>query len=248
MRKKIVAGNWKMNQNKAEAVAFVKALAKKEKPENVQMMIAPSFVVLDACKQAASENLTLVAQNINQYNNGAFTGEVSADMLQSIGVQTAIIGHSERRSIYGETHKILAEKVKQAIENNIQVIFCIGESLEEREAGKAEVTVQKQLQESLFFLSESQMKNIIIAYEPVWAIGTGKTASPEQAQEIHAYIRELLTKTYSQNTADSISILYGGSVSPKNAKDLFKQTDVDGGLVGGASLEVDSFVELLHSF
>lgn len=237
-----------MNQNKAEAVAFVKALAKKEKPENVQMMIAPSFVVLDACKQAASENLTLVAQNINQYNNGAFTGEVSADMLQSIGVQTAIIGHSERRSIYGETHKILAEKVKQAIENNIQVIFCIGESLEEREAGKAEVTVQKQLQESLFFLSESQMKNIIIAYEPVWAIGTGKTASPEQAQEIHAYIRELLTKTYSQNTADSISILYGGSVSPKNAKDLFKQTDVDGGLVGGASLEVDSFVELLHSF
>ena len=248
MRKKIVAGNWKMNQNKAEAVAFIEALATKEKPEGVQMMLAPSYVVLDACSQAASEDLILAAQNISQHDNGASTGEVSADMLKSIGVQTVLIGHSERRSIYGENHKILAEKVKQAASHNMQIVFCVGESLEDREAGKAEETVKKQLVDSLFFLSSTQMKNVIIAYEPVWAIGTGKTASPEQAQEVHAYIRQLLVDKYDTATAEGVSVLYGGSVNTSNAKELFAKKDVDGGLVGGASLKVDSFVELLHAF
>lgn len=248
MRKKIVAGNWKMNQNKAEAVAFIEALVKEDKPQDVQMLLAPSFVVLDACKQVATQDIIIAAQNINAHDNGAYTGEVSADILQSIGIQTAIIGHSERRSIYGEDHKILADKVKQAIANNMQVVFCIGEHLEEREAGKAEETVKKQLEDSLFFLSAEQMKNVVIAYEPVWAIGTGKTASPEQAQEIHAYIRKLVEQKYNTTTAQETSILYGGSVNPGNAKELFAQTDVDGGLVGGAALKVDSFIALMNAF
>lgn len=248
MRKKIVAGNWKMNQNKAEAIAFIEALVKEEKPKNIQMMLAPSFVVLDACKQVATEDITIAAQNINAHDSGAYTGEVSADMLKSIAIETVLIGHSERRAIYGENHKILAEKVKQAIANSMQVMFCIGEDLEDREAGKAEETVKKQLEESLFFLSAEQMKNVIIAYEPVWAIGTGKTATPEQAQEIHAYIRELLENTYDETTAQETSILYGGSVNPQNAKALFAQADIDGGLVGGAALKVDSFVALMNAF
>lgn len=248
MRKKIVAGNWKMNQNKAEAIAFIQALVKEEKPQGVHMMLAPSFVVLDACKQAATEDITIAAQNINAHDNGAYTGEVSADMLQSIGVETVLIGHSERRSIYGEDHKILAEKVKQAIANNMQVVFCIGEHLEEREAGKEEETVKKQLEDSLFFISAQQMKNVIIAYEPVWAIGTGKTATPEQAQEIHAYIRSLIEQKYNATIAQEISILYGGSVNPGNAKELFAKEDVDGGLVGGAALKVDSFIQLMNAF
>lgn len=248
MRKKIVAGNWKMNQNKAEAIAFIQALVKEEKPQGVHMMLAPSFVVLDACKQAATEDITIAAQNINAHDNGAYTGEVSADMLQSIGVETVLIGHSERRSIYGEDHKILAEKVKQAIANNMQVVFCIGEHLEEREAGKAEETVKKQLEDSLFFISAQQMKNVVIAYEPVWAIGTGKTATPEQAQEIHAYIRSLIEQKYNATIAQEISILYGGSVNPGNAKELFAKEDVDGGLVGGAALKVDSFIQLMNAF
>lgn len=248
MRKKIVAGNWKMNHNKNEAVAFVKALATKETPEDVHMMIAPSFVVLDACKQAAGEDLIIASQNINQHDSGAYTGEVSADMLKSIGVNTVIIGHSERRSIYGEDHSILADKVKQAATNGLDVVFCIGESLAEREAGKVEETVKKQLEDSLFFLDATQIKNVVIAYEPVWAIGTGKTASPQQAQDVHAYIRQLLEEKYSAAIAQEISVLYGGSVNAENAKDLFSQPDVDGGLVGGASLKVDSFVQLLHSF
>lgn len=248
MRKKIVAGNWKMNHNKTEAVAFVKALSTKEIPEGVQMMIAPSYVVLDACKQAASNDLIIASQNINQHDNGAYTGEVSADMLKSIGVETVIIGHSERRSIYGENHDILADKVKQAATNGMQIIFCVGESLAEREAEKVEETVKKQLEDSLFFLNATQIKNVVIAYEPVWAIGTGKTASPQQAQEVHAYIRQLLEEKYNATVAQEISILYGGSVNTENANELFSQTDVDGGLVGGASLKVESFVQLLHSF
>lgn len=248
MRKKIVAGNWKMNHNKTEAVAFVKALSAKEIPEGVQMMIAPSYVVLDACKQAASNDLIIASQNINQHDNGAYTGEVSADMLKSIGVETVIIGHSERRSIYGENHDILADKVKQAATNGMQIIFCVGESLAEREAEKVEETVKKQLEDSLFFLNATQIKNVVIAYEPVWAIGTGKTASPQQAQEVHAYIRQLLEEKYNATVAQEISILYGGSVNTENANELFSQTDVDGGLVGGASLKVESFVQLLHSF
>lgn len=248
MRKKIVAGNWKMNQNKTEAVEFIKTLLTKDKPEDVHMMIAPSYVVLDACKQAAGDDLIIASQNINQHDSGAYTGEVSADMLKSIGVDTVIIGHSERRSIYGEDHSILAEKVKQATVNGMKIVFCIGESLAEREAGKVEETVKRQLEESLFFLDTTQIKNVVIAYEPVWAIGTGKTASPQQAQEVHAYIRQLLEEKYNATTAQEISILYGGSVNAENAKELFSQIDVDGGLVGGASLKVDSFVQLLHSF
>lgn len=248
MRTKIVAGNWKMNQNKQEALAFVKELNTQETPSNVRLLIAPSFVVLDACQEAANDKVEIVAQNMNAFDSGAYTGEVSADMLNSLGVKSVIIGHSERRSIYGETHEDLKAKVKQAIANNLEVIFCVGESLDERNAGQAEATVKAQLVDSLFFLSEAEMAKVVIAYEPVWAIGTGQTATPEQAQEIHAFIRELLTETYSENLANATPILYGGSVNPGNAKELFGQADVDGGLVGGASLKVDSFVALAHSF
>ena len=248
MRKKIVAGNWKMNQNKTEAVAFIEALSKETKPEGVQIMLAPSFAILDACKQASTEDIHIVAQNINENDNGAYTGEVSADMLLSIGIKTAIIGHSERRSIYNESDELLAKKVKQSINNAMQVVFCVGEHLEEREAGKAEDTVRKQLEDSLFFLTADEMNNVVVAYEPVWAIGTGQTASPEQAQEMHAFIRSLIEQKYNTETAQATSILYGGSVGPANAKELFAQLDVDGGLVGGAALKVDSFVELLNAF
>src|SRR5699024_3018068 len=219
-----------------------------DKPEDVHMMIAPSYVVLDACKQVSGDDLIIASQNISQHDSGAYTGEVSVDMLKSIGINTVIIGHSERRSIYGEDHGILAEKVKQAATNGMEIVFCIGESLAEREAGKVEETVKKKLEDSLFFLDSSQIKNVVIAYEPVWAIGTGKTASPQQTQEVHAYIRQLLEEKYNATIAQEISILYGESVNDASAKELFSQTDVDGGLVGGASLNVDSFVQLLHSF
>ncbi|MCB0466840.1 MAG: triose-phosphate isomerase [Aequorivita sp.] len=249
MRKKIVAGNWKMNNDLAETEMFLVDLKKQVFPENVVVMIAPSFTNLNqAFESLQGHPVTVVAQNMNQNNEGAFTGEISAKMLKSIGVNTVILGHSERRAYFMEDSAILAEKVNTALENEMTAIFCIGEELEDRKKGNHFKLIKKQLSEGLFHLSNESWKNIIIAYEPVWAIGTGETASPEQAQEMHNFIRKTIAENYSKAIADEVSILYGGSVKPDNASEIFGQNDVDGGLIGGASLKVDSFMKIVNSF
>lgn len=249
MRKKIVAGNWKMNNDLAETEMFLVDLKKQVFPENVVVMIAPSFTNLNQAFESLREQpVTVVAQNMNQNNEGAFTGEISAKMLKSIGVNTVILGHSERRAYFMEDSAILAEKVNTALENEMTAIFCIGEELEDRKKGNHFKLIKKQLFEGLFHLSNESWKNIIIAYEPVWAIGTGETASPEQAQEMHNFIRKTIAENYSKAIADEVSILYGGSVKPDNASEIFGQDDVDGGLIGGASLKVDSFMKIVNSF
>ncbi|SRX54043.1 triose-phosphate isomerase [Aequorivita sp. CIP111184] len=249
MRKKIVAGNWKMNNDLAETEVFLVELKKQVFPENVVIMIAPSFTNLNhAFKSLREHNVELAAQNMHQNNEGAFTGEISAKMLKSVGVKTVILGHSERRAIFHEDSAILAEKVNTALENEMTVIFCIGEELEDRKKGSHFELIKKQLSEGLFHISDDAWDNIVIAYEPVWAIGTGETASPEQAQEMHKFIREIIAENYSKAIADNVSILYGGSVKPDNATEIFGQDDVDGGLIGGASLKVDSFMKIINSF
>jgi len=249
MRKKIIAGNWKMNHDLSEAEAFFVRLKQQVIPEKVEVVIAPSFVVLPRAFELFREHpVQLAAQNMHQSVSGAFTGEVSAKMLKSIGIEMVIIGHSERRSLFNESHQVLAEKVDTALNSEMNIIFCVGEELEDRRNKNHFDTVQKQLSDSLFHLKSEEWKRIIIAYEPVWAIGTGETATPEQAQEMHEFIRRIITEKYSNEVGKKVSILYGGSVNPGNAKELFSRPDVDGGLVGGASLEVDSFMEIAHSF
>ncbi len=251
MRKKIVAGNWKMNCDLGEMQELLTGIKNQLKniPDTVSLMVAPAYTNLYAAFETLKETpVEVVAQNMHQEKNGAFTGEISAAMLKGIGVQTVILGHSERRSIFNENNQLLKEKVQTALDNNMQVIFCIGEELESREENKQFNVVKQQLEEALFTLPEKAWQNIILAYEPVWAIGTGKTASPEQAQEMHAFIREQIAEKYNSEIADAVSILYGGSVKPANAKEIFSQTDVDGGLVGGAALKADSFVEIALAF
>ena len=249
MRKKIVAGNWKMNYDLAETEMFLVELKKQTIPEEVSVMVAPAFTNLYfAFNSTQKYPIEIIAQNLHQGNFGAFTGEVSAKMLKSLGVKSVIIGHSERRSIFGETNLILKEKVNAAIENDMQVIFCIGEAIEDRKSDKYFELIQEQVSTALFHLPEAAWKNIVIAYEPVWAIGTGETASPKQVQEMHAYIRKIIAEKYSKDLSETISILYGGSVKPDNAKEIFGQIDVDGGLIGGASLKVASFMAIINSF
>ena len=251
MRSKIVAGNWKMNNNSKETKELVKGLRKSIKRvplKNTRVIVAPTFVNLStAIKRAKKSKIEVVAQNMHQSKNGAFTGEVSADMLKSIGVKTVIIGHSERRSLFGETDEILAEKVNAALENELEIIFCFGELLEERKAENHFNVVKRQLEIGLFHLEAISWNNIVLAYEPVWAIGTGETASPEQAQEMHAFIRKLLQEKYTTVVADNTSILYGGSVKPSNAEEIFSKPDVDGGLIGGASLKVQDFKAIIKA-
>lgn len=250
MREKIVAGNWKMNNDLAETEELIGQLKLQlvKEPE-ATVMVAPSFTNLYPAFQALRSSPVIVAaQNMHQAKNGAFTGEVSADMLKSVGINTVILGHSERRAHFGETSEILAEKVKTAIDNEMKVIFCFGEELEDRKNDKHFEVVESQLKESLFDLPKSAWNNIILAYEPVWAIGTGETASPEQAQEMHKHIRNLLDKNVGGEIAQNTSILYGGSVKPNNAKEIFAKEDVDGGLIGGASLKAVDFVEIVNSF
>lgn len=251
MRTKIVAGNWKMNKNVDETKQLVKAIKKNIKDlelKNTRVIVAPTFVNLrQAIKRAKKSAIEVVAQNMHQAKSGAFTGEISAEMLQVIGVKTVILGHSERRTYFGETDEILAEKVNAALENDLEVIFCFGELLEDRKSGNHFNVVESQLKNALFHLPKESFENIVLAYEPVWAIGTGETASPEQAQEMHAFIREVLTKQYDQNTALSVSILYGGSVKPANAEEIFSKPDVDGGLIGGASLKPDDFTAIIKA-
>lgn len=249
MRKKIVAGNWKMNHDLAETEMFLVALKKQVFPEEVSVMIAPSFTNLHHAFNSLREHpVTVVAQNMHQSGEGAFTGEVSAPMLKSVGVDAVILGHSERRAMFGEDNALLAEKVNTALENEMTVIFCVGEELDDRKQDNHFELIKTQLSEGLFHVGDDAWKNIVIAYEPVWAIGTGETASPQQAQEMHKVIREAIAKNYSQTIADEVPILYGGSVKPDNAAEIFSQPDVDGGLIGGASLKVESFMEIVNAF
>ena len=224
-------------------------LEKQELGENTMMIICPPFPFLEMCTDYSNESYFAVgAQNVNDNDHGAYTGEVSAEMLHSMDIDFCIVGHSERRAYYGETDAIVARKVDQLLKNDIRPIVCCGEVLEEREAGKQFDVVKRQITDGLFHLSAEQFANIIIAYEPVWAIGTGKTATPEQAQEIHAYIRGLIAEKYGKTVADNTSILYGGSCKPSNAKELFANPDVDGGLIGGASLQADDFINIALAF
>ncbi|WGH75196.1 triose-phosphate isomerase [Tenacibaculum tangerinum] len=251
MRQKIVAGNWKMNKNLSEAKELIKEIKKEVKTgleENTRVIIAPSFVNLhNAVKKTKKSAIEVAAQNMHQSKNGAFTGEISADMLTGLGVGIIILGHSERREYFGETDELLAQKVAAALENELEVIFCFGELLEDRKSENHFTIVENQLKKALFHLKAEDFKHIILAYEPVWAIGTGETASPEQAQEMHAFVRELFTKAYGAETADAISILYGGSVKPANAKEIFSKPDVDGGLIGGAALKAEDFAAIVKS-
>ena len=249
MRKKIVAGNWKMNCDISETYELLDALSEYELAEDVQVMVAPPFTSLQAANQALIDtDILVVAQNMHQAESGAYTGEISAAMLKSAGVDTVIIGHSERRAYFGESNGLLAEKVNAALKANMQIIFCFGEELDDRQRGEHFDRVSSQLSQGLFHLEEAAWEDIILAYEPVWAIGTGETASPEQVQEMHKFIRRTISERFSTKVADSISILYGGSVKPENAGEIFGKPDVDGGLIGGASLKAESFAAIINAF
>lgn len=250
MRKHIVAGNWKMNKTLEESQTLTQELISiVPQNTNVEVIIAPTFPNLYPVNELVkNSNISLAAQNVHFADSGAFTGEVSTDMLSSVGVSTVIIGHSERRSIFGESHEFLAQKSSKVVQSGMQLMFCIGEILEDRKSDKHFDVVKKQLEDSVFQLSQDEFKKVVLAYEPVWAIGTGETASPEQAQEMHAFIRSLLAEKYSQDTAENTSILYGGSVKPNNANEIFSQPDVDGGLIGGASLKANDFVSIINAF
>ena len=249
MRDQIVAGNWKMNNDHSETELLLNALAAQLKPKDVRIMVAPSFTQLSqSIDLLKKDTITVVAQNMNAAASGAYTGEVSAAMLKGVGVTTVVLGHSERRSLYHENNSSLSDKVKTAIAEGIEIIFCFGEQLEERKTDRHFEVVKDQLSEALFSLPEAAWEHIVLAYEPVWAIGTGETASPSQAQEMHAFIRSLIVERYSLSLANEIAILYGGSVKPSNAKEIFSMEDVDGGLIGGASLNAEDFMAIVNSF
>jgi triosephosphate isomerase len=248
-RKKIVAGNWKMNNGLQETELLINELAKETNHSGCEVMIAPSFVSLKtSIDYLKNKDIEVVSQNVHQKNNGAYTGEISAKMLSSIGIKTTIIGHSERREYFNETHEILKNKVDTSLENSINIIFCFGEELKDRKNNNHFRIISNQISESLFHLSSSEWDNIILAYEPVWAIGTGETASSDQVQEMHSFIRNFIAQKYSTDLAQKISILYGGSVKPNNAKEIFSMEDVDGGLIGGASLNSKDFFSIVNSF
>jgi triosephosphate isomerase len=252
MRKNIVAGNWKMNKRFDEALELVNDLMErleKENELNAMVVLCPPYPYLEMCSDMSQESYFAVgAQDVSEQESGAYTGEVSASMLESLGLDYCIVGHSERRAYHHETNAVVEKKVKQLLANNICPIVCCGELLPEREAEKQFDVVKEQITESLFSLSAEEFGNIVIAYEPVWAIGTGKTATPQQAQEMHAFIRSLIAEKYGNEVAENTSILYGGSCNAKNAKELFASPDVDGGLIGGASLKADDFASIIKSF
>lgn len=250
MRKKIVAGNWKMNTTPVEGVELAKAVAagKNTVCSCVDFIIAPPFTHLsEVVKATRGTGIAVSAQNCAAEAKGAYTGEVSAAMIASLGVEYVILGHSERREYYGETSATLNKKMEQAYANNLVPIYCVGEKLDEREAGKYFDVVKAQIEEVVFHLTDEQFDKLIVAYEPVWAIGTGKTASAEQAQEIHAYIREVLASKFGAKAA-STPILYGGSCNPTNAAEIFAKADVDGGLIGGAALVAENFLAIGKGF
>lgn len=257
MRKKIVAGNWKMNLTleegkklSSEIVDFVKQNPLSSLNGKPEVIMFTPFIHLPivATSIKGIDGLGVGAQNCHTHDKGAFTGEISAPMIASTGAVNVLVGHSERRSFFGETNEILAQKTEIALKNGLRPVFCCGEVLEERNASKHFEVVKQQLVKGLFWLSEADFSKVVIAYEPVWAIGTGVTASPAQAQEMHAFIRQIIGENYNEQVADNTTILYGGSCNAQNAEELFANADVDGGLIGGASLKVADFSAIIKSF
>lgn len=249
MRKNIVAGNWKMNNDLTETKSLLNELKNKTNSGNAEVIVAPTYVNLyPAIESLKDSDIIVAAQNMHQNVSGAYTGEISAGMLKGVGVTTVILGHSERRAYFSESDNLLAQKVDAALTNNMRVIFCFGEELADRQSGNQEKIVESQVRNALFHLTTDQWASIVLAYEPVWAIGTGETASPEQAQDMHAFIRKVVDDKYSTKVADNVSILYGGSVKPSNAKEIFSKPDVDGGLIGGAALNAKYFFEIVNAF
>lgn len=249
MRRNIVAGNWKMNCDIPQTYQLLDALKEHDITDEVTIIVAPPFTNLQSANQALLDTEILVAaQNMHQESTGAYTGEVSAAMLKSVGVELVILGHSERRSIFGESNELLVAKVNAALENEMTIIFCFGEELADRKSGHHFNVVRKQLQEGIFHIEKEHWNNVILAYEPVWAIGTGETASADQVQEMHQFIRNTLTEYFDTDVSQDVSILYGGSVKPGNAKEIFGKQDVDGGLVGGAALNAADFLAIINAF
>ncbi|MEM0995432.1 MAG: triose-phosphate isomerase [Bacteroidota bacterium] len=253
MNRNIVAGNWKMNLRLQEGLDLAHILASELGPADfaqAQVILGAPYIHLPGVVEAVQgiAGLHVAAQNIHQEDRGAYTGEISAEMLQSLGCGYAIIGHSERRQYFGETNALLFTKVQKALEYGIKPIYCLGETLEERENGTTFSVVDRQLREGVFGLNAEQFGSVVIAYEPIWAIGTGKTATPEQAQEVHKFLRGQVAQHFGDDAATQVTLLYGGSVKPKNAPELFACPDIDGGLVGGASLKVEDFLAIIRSF
>jgi len=248
MRKQIVAGNWKMNKNLQEGIDLCKSIIALTSEVTREVIISAPYIhlatLVDLCK---GTNVKVAAQNCHHKQSGAYTGEVSTAMLADLGLDYVIVGHSERRAFNAETNSLLAEKVDAVLSQNLKVIYCFGETLEERKSNVHFDLVRTQITEGIFHLTAEQMTKVVLAYEPVWAIGTGETASSEQAQEMHAHIRQVITSKYGSEVAQNTSILYGGSCKPSNATDLFSQTDVDGGLIGGASLKATDFVSIIKA-
>jgi len=249
MRKNIVAGNWKMNNDLAQTETLISELKSQKNTTGAEVMIAPTATNLwQAFNSLKASKIEVIAQNMHFAENGAYTGEISASMLKSIGVETVILGHSERREYFNETDELLAKKVDAALAKGMRIIFCFGEELADRKSGNEETIVGNQIKNALFHLEAAAFQNIVLAYEPVWAIGTGETASPEQAQDMHAFIRKTLADKYGNDVADEMSILYGGSVKPANAEEIFSKPDVDGGLIGGAALNANDFFAIVNAF
>jgi len=249
-RKKIVAGNWKMNKTFLEAIALTDEIIEQSNSSTFIKILIPPFPFIHTISELIKNksDFFVGAQNLHDQDQGAYTGEVSASALVSVGASYVLVGHSERRTYFNESAEFLKNKISSAIKHQLTPIYCFGETLTERESGQFKEVIEQQLKESLFHLSANEIKNIVLAYEPVWAIGTGRTASTEQAQEVHAFVRQLLKSQYSAEIADSISILYGGSCNSQNAKQLFAMPDIDGGLIGGASLKAADFITITNSF
>lgn len=249
MRKKVIAGNWKMNNDLNGTVGLISDLKKGVTEQTkATVIVCPPFTSLETAQALLKDSsIKLGAQNMHFEESGAYTGEISPSMLKSVGCEYVILGHSERRTIFGETDQIINKKIKTAVKHGLKPIFCIGETLEEREKGITFEICERQVRFGLEGLTEGELSNLIIAYEPVWAIGTGKTATNEQAQEVHAFIRGLVAKLLSETFAQNLVIQYGGSVKPENAKELLSQPDIDGALVGGACLKADSFLKIIEA-
>ena len=248
MRKKIVAGNWKMNNNFNETESLIKDLIKFSFPDDVDVMISPAYPFLKSSIDFLSNyKIEVISQNVHNKENGAYTGEVSVEMLRSIGIKKTLIGHSERRTYFNENDSILSEKIKLASQNGMEIVFCFGEQLDDRKNRNHFDKVKSQLSNTILKLDKNYWDKVILAYEPVWAIGTGENASPDQVQEMHNFIRNCIDKNYGKNISETTSILYGGSVKPSNASDIFSKDDVDGGLIGGASLNADDFHKIVIS-
>lgn len=253
MRKNIVAGNWKMNLKYDEGLSLFSEIVNMVKDEvigNQEVVVCSPFIHLSSIAKLGAPvgSVSVGAQNIHQAASGAYTGEISAPQVKSVGADYVLLGHSERRAYFGETDELLAQKTDIALENSLKPIFCIGETKDERESGRFFAVIKSQLTKGLFHLDADKFESVVLAYEPVWAIGTGLTASPEQAQEVHAFIRETLAAQYGQEAADNTTILYGGSCNPSNAATLFAQPDIDGGLIGGASLKSRDFLDIVKVF